>query len=331
MILDLEQIKSITKGALLINEVDGYYTFSRFTEKQIEIYKRNPDFYMKTKATAGVRFDFETDSESLSFDYVSKRGSSRSFCYFDIYVNNVLHHHIGKDKIDDNVESVNITLPTGSKRITVYFPCLSVVLLKNVSLDDGAQICQLENDEKFIFYGDSITQGYDSFFPSLVYAMRVADSFSADCLNQGIGAEVFDHETLDVNIPYEPTKVFIAYGTNDWSHGRNTLYSDAEEYFKKVCLIHKNKDIYLITPIHRLDDVLVQKTIGNFFETCEKLKVLAEKFNITVINGFDISIRSNKAFSDNWLHPNEIGFELMAKGIVRSINTMTESNKNAKQ
>ena len=317
MILNLEQIKNITKGAISVCEVDGYYTFSRFTEKQIEIYKRNSDFFMKTKATAGVRFDFETDSESFSFDYVAKRGSSRSFCYFDVYVNDEIRYHIGKDKIDDNVESLNIALPKGMKRLTLYFPCLSVVLLKNVSLDDGSQIHQIENNEKFLFYGDSITQGYDSFFPSLVYAMRVSDLFSADCLNQGIGAEVFDHETLDKNISYEPTKVFVAYGTNDWSHGRSTLYEEAEKYFKKIREIHNDKEIYLITPIYRLDDMTVKKPIGNFFEMCENLKVLAEKYNIIVINGIDISVFSNKAYSDNWLHPNEIGFELMAKGIYK--------------
>lgn len=324
MILDFEQIKNITKGALYISEVDGYYTFSRFTEPQIEIYKRNSDFYMKTKATAGVRFDFETDSESFSFDYLVKRGSSRSFCYFDIYVNKELRYHVGKDKIDDNVETVNIKLSKGLKRITLYFPCLSSVFLKNVSVDDGSIISQLDYNERFLFYGDSITQGYDSFFPSLVYAMRVSDMFFADCLNQGIGAEVFDHETLDMNITYNPTKVFVAYGTNDWSHGKQKLYEEAEEYFKKICEIHKDKEIYLITPIYRLDDMTVKKPIGDFFEMCENLKNLAEKYNIMVINGTDISVPSNKAYSDNWLHPNEIGFELMAKGIYKYLKRKEE-------
>lgn len=329
MNLSLDQIKLITKGIINIEENEGFLFFSRFTKNQIEVYKHNPDFYMKTKATAGVRFDFITDSKNLSFDYKVERGSSRNFCYFDIYVDGIIYNHIGKDAIDNNINNVKINLPEGAKRITVYFPCLSAVYLKNISIDDDSTIQPVEYKNSFIFYGDSITQGYDSFFPSLVYAMRVADHFEADCLNQGIGAEVFDYNTLDENIPYQPSKVFVAYGTNDWSHGRLSLYEDAENYLNKLIKIHQNQDIYIITPIYRLDDMLEKKRIGNFYEMTQNLILIAKNFGIKVIKGTDISVCSNKAFSDNWLHPNEIGFELMAKGIIKAINN-TESNKNAK-
>lgn len=320
MILEIEQIKKITKGALFIEESDGFYSFSRFTPAQVDVYKRNLDFYMKTKATAGIRFDFCTNSDSFSFEYMVKRGSSRSFCYFDIYIDNVLCHHIGKDEINDNIDIVHIKLKKDTiKRITVYFPCLSAVYLKNVSLEDEASIVSVDNKERFLFYGDSITQGYDAYFPSLVYAMRVSNAFNADCINQGIGAEVFDHETLDLDIPFDPTKVFIAYGTNDWSHGRESIYRDAEAYLKKIVCIHKDKDIYLITPIYRLDNMMLEKSIGNFYTMSRRLKEIAERYCINVIEGTDISVPSNKAFSDNWLHPNEIGFEMMANGIIKHL------------
>jgi len=208
-----------------------------------------------------------------------KRGSSRSFCYFDIYIDNVLCHHIGKDEINDNIDIVHIKLKKDTiKRITVYFPCLSAVYLKNISLEDEASIVSVDNKERFLFYGDSITQGYDAYFPSLVYAMRVSNAFNADCINQGIGAEVFDHETLDLDIPFDPTKVFIAYGTNDWSHGRESIYRDAEAYLKKIVCIHKDKDIYLITPIYRLDNMMLEKSIGNFYTMSRRLKEIAERY-----------------------------------------------------
>ena len=50
-----------------------------------------------------------------------------------------------------------------------------------------------------------------------------------------------------------------------------------------------------------------------------EIKEIAERYGINVIEGTVISVPSNKAFSDNWLHPNEIGFEMMANGIIKHL------------
>ena len=88
MNLTLSQIKSITTGAVRIEEqADGIH-FYRFTKAQEELYKkRNPDFYMKTFSTSGVKLCFKTDSKSLYIKAFVTKGSSRSYFAIDVFVN----------------------------------------------------------------------------------------------------------------------------------------------------------------------------------------------------------------------------------------------------
>ena len=66
MSLNLSQIKSITLGAVRIEENENGFNFYRFTEEQEELYKNCCDeFYMKSLSTSGVRMHFRTNSENL--------------------------------------------------------------------------------------------------------------------------------------------------------------------------------------------------------------------------------------------------------------------------
>ena len=98
MKLTLEQMKEITLGALNIEvNAAGEFCFYRFTEHQMEdVYIEIPDFYKKATAAAGIRLDFITDSETLSFRYTIKSGSSRKFYFFDCCVDGVMIAHEGE-------------------------------------------------------------------------------------------------------------------------------------------------------------------------------------------------------------------------------------------
>ena len=54
MKLTLDQVRSITHGALSVTEENGTFTFCRFTDYQAELYKSIKDFYVKVPATSGV-------------------------------------------------------------------------------------------------------------------------------------------------------------------------------------------------------------------------------------------------------------------------------------
>ena len=88
MKLTLEQIKSITFGAVRVEEeADGIH-FYRFTKEQEELYRtmREKSLLVKTFATSGICFRFRTDSAILSFCGQTTPGSTRSYFSFELFV-----------------------------------------------------------------------------------------------------------------------------------------------------------------------------------------------------------------------------------------------------
>ena len=62
MLLNFEQIKSITQGAETVEQEKQIVNFYRFTDEERAIYSKTV-FRQKAFATAGIRMEFETVSE----------------------------------------------------------------------------------------------------------------------------------------------------------------------------------------------------------------------------------------------------------------------------
>ena len=100
MILDFSTIIPAICGCAKILEENGRLYLYRFTDEQSEAYRTySSDFYKKTKATAGVRLEFLTDSEALTLCGEAVSASSRSFFAFDVYADGALvaHHFANVD------------------------------------------------------------------------------------------------------------------------------------------------------------------------------------------------------------------------------------------
>ena len=65
MELTFSQLRSITLGALDIRQEEDGFRFERMTSSQAAAFTRaNATFEPKCHTTAGIRLDFETDSDS---------------------------------------------------------------------------------------------------------------------------------------------------------------------------------------------------------------------------------------------------------------------------
>lgn len=325
MKLNLDQIKEITLGALNIDVSEaGEYNFYRFTEHQMEdVYIEIPDFYKKSKAAAGIRLDFLTDSETLSFRYTIKSGSSRKFYFFDICVDGVMVAHEGEAEMTAKSGEIKVTLGAGKteRRVTVWLPGLSIVRLSDITLDDGATLRRAPASLKILVLGDSITQGYDAVYPSQCYANKLAAMLDAEIVNQAIGGEVFRPEILDENLPFTPDLITVAFGTNDWSKcTAETFEKNADAFYTKLATIYPDKPAFVILPIWRADWEKVTKA-KPFHESRAILKALAEKHpNFHTIDGCKLTPHLPAFFSDLYLHPNDLGFEIYAQELVKRMN-----------
>jgi len=312
MNLQLDQIKSTVFGALRIYEKNGKIIFSRFTKKQEERFNQTLNYVnkpLKCQATSGMKFDFYTTSENVKLVAECSLATTRPYCYFDVYVDGEFFNHVGYDGDFTKTVTLDLTLKSGKKRVTIYLPNLYKAQFLSLEIDDGAVFEPYEHKRKFLFLGDSITQGYIAQYSSKSYANLVSKMFDAQVLNQAIGGAYFDADDFDEDICYEPDTVFIAYGTNDWAHGYD-FERTSKELFDKVIARYKNSNIIYILPIWRGDTKIKEANAKMKFESMHEImkNVCAQYPQMKVIDGMKLVPHDPKYFAQDILHPNDSGF-----------------------
>ena len=321
MKLNLEQLTSITRGAVTVEQKEDKFYFYRFTEAQKKAYETTSpnDFYRKSFATAGVRLSFRTNSTKFGFEYdFFGFGSSREYGYFDLYVNGAMEKHFGVDGNACQSGKMSIALPAGEKTLELYFPWSKCTALSEVELDDDATFEGVSRAHTMISFGDSITHGYDAIYPSLSYASQLAQNLDADQLNKGIGGDIFFPALLDDKDPIDPDYITVAYGTNDWSKcPREVFEKNCTEFYNRLSAMYPNAKIFAITPIWRGDGF--RKVCGFGSPVTNVYPMIADICrdlpNVVVINPYNFVPHRPEFFADLRLHPNDFGFGLYAKGV----------------
>lgn len=314
MKLSFDQLKSITFGAARIEECDEGVNFFRFTTEQEEMYKNGTraDFYKKCLSSAGISFEFDTDSENLTLGVCEAPGSSRNYFTFSIFSNN---ERIGEltENFCHSCKKIAVkkyfSLGEGKKHIKIIFPWSAKSCITELCLDDGAEITPYTKSLKMLIFGDSITQGYNAVKPENSYATQLAAALDADAVNKGIGGEFFHPELAAMRDGFEPDVITVAYGTNDWNaRGKDKFLDTSRRFYENLISLYPNARIFALAPIWRADhreprDVGSFKNVGRQFET-----LAAELGHITVIDCFSFVPFDPECFSDKFLHPNDLGF-----------------------
>jgi Lysophospholipase L1 and related esterases len=328
MELCLAQLKSITNGAIDVTEENGEYRFHRFTEKQTKEYGVKENLKIRCACPAGVSLDFETDSDFFQVQYSLKFSTGRPFFHFDFYVNDIFTASIGEDPLVNREGTVCYQFPKEfgkTKRVTIYLPQLYELTLSNISLSNGSRITPAQQKSKKLFcLGDSITQGMEAKYPSNTYPVQLARYLNAELLNQGVGGYIFNHESLDKDLPYSPDLITVAYGTNDWSSlpSAEALLTNVTAYFKTLCAIYPTVPIYAITPLWRsnLHDI---RPAGTFEQVGNTMRTVCEKYpNIKVVDGMKLVPNMSLYLNDKTIHPNDLGFLHYAFQLSKAIATV---------
>ena len=318
--MDIELVREITRGALLVAEENGAAVFHRFTEAQRKVYESNHGFWLKTFADSGIRLEFTTDAAKFSMRGTMEAASSRTFCFFDVCVNGVLVKHVGTHSITDEPEfDFEVELPRGTNRVVVYLPGLSKAMLKSLEFTGATEIAPIAKKRRIICYGDSITQGYDARYPSLAYTNIVADVLDAEVINKAIGGDRFNPELAALPDAGRFDLVTVGYGTNDWSHElREVLEDKSERFFDALEKNYPGVPVCAILPLWRHDWMRVTD-VGTFEEGYAIIRAAAGKHpNVKVVNGWDLLPHLESCVSDG-LHPNDFGFQFMARNLLKQL------------
>ena len=200
----------------------------------------------------------------------------------------------------------------GRKEIVIYLPADATVLLRNCETD--GPWTPAEKNEKVLWLGDSITQGYGPMRSGMTYVSVANRQLNYDIINQGIGGYIYDRNSLMKMDGYTPDKIIVALGTNQF--GCETM-KDVEEYYETLTGIYGNRiPILCITPLWRGD---VPDGLPVLTRFCRNVAEIAGRYpNVKVIDGFRLVPHLPEYFRDN-LHPNELGAEVYGRNLADEI------------
>ena len=322
MKLDLDHLAQFIQGAEAIVRKDDCIVPHRFTAAEMHAFDGNADFRRKSYAASCVRLAFSTDATGFSMAYHVVKGSSRTFYYFDVYVNGVMVQHSGHESyVECPDNELHVTLDGKPNTVVVYFPCLSEIDIKSFDLEGGHVIAPAISLRTLFSYGDSITQGYDARYPSLAYPNQLADAIGAVVFNKAIGGDVFNPALVTATGPHKPDIITVAYGTNDWSHKntKETFFAQMNGFYANLHNLYPDVPVFAILPIWRRDHDRVTD-IGTFDELRGYLTEAVKPYaNFRLLDGYQYVPHLEEAFSDKYLHPNDFGFEFYAKNLIAEI------------
>lgn len=337
MRLTTEQIKSITCGAVRILEEEKGLRFWRFTKEQEVMYYdtrvlTGMNYADRSRASAGVKFAFRTDSTKLFLSVEAEMSTSRSYYDFEVLVNGVsigsMNNHddkpypLGRPKFCYNLgeNSKQFSLGSGEKLVEVYFPWSVCPFVKAVELDDGSALTPVKRPKTLLVYGDSITQGYDSIKLSCHYTAQIARMLDADIVSKAIGGEIFHPPLAKLKDDLNPDYITVAYGTNDFSKTDSVIFEDnCKAFYTALRENYPNAKIFALTPVWRAD-LDEKRRFGDFLSVDDKItKAVAQIPGVTVIHGYDFIPHDPVCFGDLYLHPSDDGFAHYAKNACAEI------------
>lgn len=310
MKLSNEQLKEIYYGAYSIGETaDGYLQAFQYTQQQVQYFKETHDFwYERCIASSAKTLEFKTKATAFSFEYkIIWKGSEDSI---ELAIDGLISK-IYDVKDLHNEGKLSFELPKGENNVIVYLPADATILIRHFEIN--SDVYPVQKNEKVLWMGDSITQGYGPLRSAHTYVSVANRLLNYDIINQGIGGYVYDKNVLVNMEGYTPDKIIVSLGTNQY--GTESM-EDVEAYYDRLNEVYGNKPVLCITPIWRGDSPDGVEVLKSF---CQKTIDICNRYsNITVVEGFKLVPHLSEYFIDN-LHPNALGSELYGRNLVLAI------------
>lgn len=266
----------------------------------------------RARNTTGIRLDLHTDADWVSFTVAGGK--------FDLLVDGLF----AEQRICAEPVEFVAHLPQGEHRVTLVFPSHSDGTLHGVALSDGAAVRPHAYAKKLLFLGDSITHGWDSGKDSLSYAWLVSWFYDADCIIQGVGGAYFHPEIFDEGLDFEPDRVIVAFGTNDfgWGNPLETVRELTARYLDKAVARYGADKVVCILPTWRSEESKHGKS--DFYAACvSAIRAEEEARGVHMADGMTLVPHHPDFFLPDRLHPNALGFAQYAQNLIAFLTKET--------
>ena len=309
-----KELRSIYFGAYSFSEPEGGWLQAfQYTRAQMNYFRSASDFwYDRCMASTAKTLEMTTDTRSVSFGYrIIWAGSEDSF---ELAVNGLITD-IRYVKDLPKKGRLTFELPDGKKDIIIYLPADATVLLRGCEIDGS--FSPARKNGKVLWLGDSITQGYGPLRSGQTYVSVANRLLDYDIINQGIGGYVYDKRSLMRMEGYQPDKIIVALGTNQFGCGTMT---DVEEYYERLTEIYGDRiPVLCVTPLWRGD---LPDAIPVLIRFCENVRAIAGRYpNVKIVDGFTLVPHLPEYYLDG-LHPNALGAEVYGRNLVEAIRRL---------
>ncbi len=314
MKLGFETIKNITVGAVEIWQENDAIRFLKCSKKQLKEWENiSLELHRNARASTGIKLDFCTNSSFVTVYPVE--GTK-----FEIKINGILTEVVHVNYSEQNpFFTINLDNGYELNHVVILFPShFESGGIKCLEVADGSIVNSTKFDKKFLFMGDSITQGYNAKYDCLSYAYLISEHFNAESIIQGVGGSCFSPTTV-MDINFKPNVVFVAYGTNDYGclPSLEKLKNNCLEYLTKVKKVYGDAKIIVITPIWRMDENQ-ERPMGTFKQCKNVIKQVALDLELFAVDG-EKMIYKNPDFMKDTVHPNDLGFCVYANNLIKQI------------
>ena len=215
--------------------------------------------------------------------------------------------------------------PRGDREITLYLPLYMGVKVLGIGIDADARIERAKPfavAKPLVFYGTSITQGGCASRPGMSYQAILGRMLNADFVNLGFSGNGLGEPELARAVAEIDASCFVM----DMAQNNKTVESLAEAYAPFIGNIrskHAETPILTITPIYAARESWSHDArLEGMRELIRRVaaeKIAAGDRHLEIVEGTDLLGPTRGDGLVDGTHPNDLGFQWMAEGLVARI------------
>ena len=316
---EIQEIAPLLVGSCGFCELNGYTLPTRFTSEQLDFYSGRSDYdFTRSHSPTGIRLDFTTDAESVSFDFLITGVPYVATSGLDVREDGVFCDHLTLSaKERDKVQHYAYTRRKKERsRLTIDLPHGLIFIPFHFDLGDARPVRQ--PDKLALFYGDSITHSAYIPTPSVSWTGMTAEALHARELNRGIGSFFFCRDSLPKEADCRPDYLFVEYGFNDLAlFDAPTRRENAEAYLGRLKELYPDASVWVITTDFGEGAGKTPEAREIRHAYCDEVEEIAQTRGMSVLRGERLVPTLPVFFVSDFVHLSEAGSGVFAHNIVK--------------
>lgn len=314
----------------------------RFERIPLSVCKNaNPAMQILYKHTSGGRIRFATDSSFIGINakwndrwnmcHMPLTGEAGFYLFEETKKGKKLIAGFRPDPHEEKGFFKSIKRPRKMTYYELYFPLYNEVLSLEIELTEKATVkhgLPYKNVKPILYYGSSITQGGCASRPDNSYQAFIEKWNNIDFINYGFSGAAKGEQAVIEYMAKTDCSVFVC----DYDHNSDTpelierhfkVYETYRKYHPTTPFVIVTRPDYY-TPTNKAALKWARTAFAVIKETYDKAVAMGDK-NVYFIDGRTFFNKQDReSCTVDGVHPNDLGFYKMAKGIYKKLVEIDE-------